>query len=150
MIREIQNYWKVYKAQLSDPKNIVLYLFAVVVLAITWSTIRTIQSNYDLQKQISVINQQNAVLELQNQTTALNNKYLQTDAYLDLSARQNLGLAGPGEKILLIPKSVALKYVDVKLSQQSQQPQTSADNRPGYLKNAEDWRDFLLGRNPSS
>lgn len=150
MIKEVQKYWRANKKQLSDTRNIVLYLFAVIVLAITWSTIKTIQNNYDLQKQISVLKQQNAVLELQNQTTNLNNKYLQTDAYLDLSARQNLGLAGPGEKVLLVPKSVALKYVRSNISQPSQQTTPTIDNRPKYLKNIEDWRDFLLGRNPSS
>jgi cell division protein FtsB len=145
---EIQKFWKQHKKQLTDVRNLVLYLFAIIVLAITWSTIKTIQSNYDLQKQISVLKQQNDILDLQNQNTDLQNRYLQTDAYLDLAARQNLGLAGPGEKVLLVPKNVALKYVNSQLSQQSKITTPTVDTRPKYVKNIEDWRDFLLGRNP--
>lgn len=129
--------------KLSDSRNIALIIFALVVLGITWSGVKTLQSNYELQKKISELKQQNTVLALQNQNTALENKYYQTDEYLDLSARQNLGLAAPGEKVLLISKDVALKYVDQSLS-----PTVpgAVDNRSRAVKNIEAWRDFLLGR----
>jgi cell division protein FtsB len=134
--------------QLTDVRNIGLYIFAIIVLAITWSGVKTVQNNYQLQKKISLLKQQAEVLKLQNDTKALQNKYLETDQYLELAARQNFGLAAPGEKVLLIPKNVAEKYVDpsiVSASTSSQQA-IKADNRAGYLKNLEDWRDFLLGR----
>lgn len=129
--------------QLSDSRNVALYIFSIVVLAITWSGVKTLQNNYDLQKKISTLKQQNTVLALQNDTTALQNKYYQTDEYIDLAARQNLGLAAPGEKELLIPKSVAMKYIDQTLVPASK---ASTDNRPTFIKNLEAWRDFLLGR----
>jgi cell division protein FtsB len=87
--------------QLSDPRNIGLYIFAIIVLAIAWSSARTVQKNYDLQKQIASLQQQNSVLELENQNTDLQNKYYTTDQYLELAARQSLGLAAPGEKVML-------------------------------------------------
>jgi cell division protein FtsB len=130
---------------LSDIKNVALYIFALIVLAITWSTIKTIQNNYDLQKQISVLKQQNDILSLQNNNQRLQNQYYQTNAYQELAARQNLGLAGPGEKILLVPKAVALKYVG-GIDASSGSASAKADNRSRYTKNIEDWRDFLLGR----
>jgi cell division protein FtsB len=129
-----------------DIRNIVLYIFAVMVLAITWSGIKTVQINYELQKKISVLKQQNDVLQLENQNAALQNQYYQTDQYQELAARQNLGLAGPGEKVMLIPKNVALKYVDQSLIIQAPNQATTADNRSKYVKNLETWRDFLLGR----
>jgi cell division protein FtsB len=133
--------------QLTDIRNIGLYIFALIVMAITWSGIKTVQNNYELQKQISVLNQQNAVLELENSNTSLQNKYLQTDQYQDLAARQNLGLAAPGEKVLLVPKSVAMKYIDPNIFKEtSQMTANKVDNRSNYVKNLEDWRDFLLGR----
>jgi len=145
----MQEYLKEFFAKqtkiLSDVRNVALYIFALIVLAITWSTIKTIQNNYELQKQISVLKQQNDILSLQNNNQRLQNKYYQTDSYQELAARQNLGLAESGEKILLVPKSVALKYVgdadavDTALVQ-------STDNRSRYTKNFEAWRDFLLGR----
>jgi len=133
--------------KLSDPRNIALYIFILVVLAITWSGVKTLQSNYQLQKKISELKQENAVLNLQNQNTNLENKYYQTNEYLDLSARQNLGLAAPGEKVLLISKSVALKYVDSSLVPSST---SSVDTRSRMVKNIEAWRDFLLGRKATS
>lgn len=133
--------------QLLDIRNIGLYIFGVVVLAIAWSGAKTVQNNYDLQKKIATLKQQNAVLQLQNDNIALQNKYYETNQYLELSARQNLGLAAPGEKVLIVPQSVAMKYVDPSLDQ-TKAPSSSAppDNRPTYIKNLEAWRDFLLGR----
>ncbi len=128
----------------SDVRNLGLYLFSVIILAITWSGIKTVQANYDLQKKISLLNQQNDVLQLENDTIKLQNQYFNTNSYLDLAARQNLGLAGPGEKVSLIPKSVALKYAGAAEANPGEAQQNK--QTPAYIRNMEDWRDFLLGR----
>ena len=135
-------------AHLTDIRNIGLYVFGVIVLAMTWSGIKTVQTNYELQKQINTLKGQNAVIQLQNQNAALQNQFLRTDQYLELAARQNLGLAAPGEKIMLVPKNVAMKYVDQSLLPASAVSinTTSSDKRSKYAQNLEDWRDFLLGR----
>jgi cell division protein FtsB len=147
VIDEIKPHIKNFVNQFRDIRNVVLYVFAVIVLAITWSGIKTVQTNYELQKKISVLKQQNDVLKLENQNAALQNRYYQTDQYLDLAARQNLGLAAPGEKVLLVPRSVALKYTDPALIMNvSQSGNNASDNRSRYVKNMENWRDFLLGR----
>jgi hypothetical protein len=88
---------------------------------------------------------------LLGQNTDLKNKYLQTDEYLELAARQNLGLAAPGEKVLIVPKNVAMKYVDTSLGKASA-PVVDApeDHRSRFAKNIEAWRDFLLGRKNST
>jgi len=132
--------------QLLDVRNLGLYVFGIVVLAIAWSGAKTVQNNYELQKKISALGQQNAVLSLENSNTYLQNQYYKTDQYLELSARQNLGLAAPGEQVMLVPRQTALKYVDPSLDQSSQKTQTAADTRSKPVKNLEAWRDFLLGR----
>ncbi|MBI2588977.1 septum formation initiator family protein [Candidatus Saccharibacteria bacterium] len=145
MLQQIKNYWSSSRRrQLTDVRNIGLYVFAVIVLAITWSGIKTVKTNYELQKKISTLKQQNAVLKLQNENSALQNQYYQTNQYLELAARQDFGLAAPGEQVLLIPKDVAMKYVDPNLSSVSS-AKTKADNLPQYRKNLQAWRDFLLG-----
>lgn len=148
MLETIKNFWTSKQRQrLTDPRNIGLYIFTLIVLAITWSGVKTVQNNYELQKQISILNQQNAVISLQNENTKLQNKYLATDQYLELAARQDLGLAAPGEQVSLISKNVAMKYVDPALTPASSSTtQSTNDNRSRYSKNLEDWRDFLLGR----
>lgn len=135
-------------ARITDVRNLVLYIFTIIVLAITWSGVRAVQNNYELQKKVSTLKQQNAVLQLENENAELENKYLETEQYLELAARQNLGLAAPGEKILLVPKAVALGHVDKSLKdeQATKEEGELKDNRSLYIKNLEDWRDFLLGR----
>ena len=146
MLNNINKFWRNPKTRQSlDPKNLPVYLFTLVVLAIAWSGVKTIQDNYQLQKKISVLKQQNAVLQLQNDNAKLQNQYYNTNQYLDLAARQALGLASPGEKVLLIPKATALKYVDQTLAaNSSSNGNTTTQSR--YVKNIEAWRDFLLGR----
>jgi len=148
MIDRIKNALTGKKAkQLADARNIGLYIFGLVVVAIAWSGAKTVQNNYALQKQISTLKQQNAVLQLQNGNTELQNEYYKTDQFLELSARQNLGLAAPGEQVMIVPKNVAMSYIDQDLAKSTSQPNnTPPDKRPGYIKNLESWRDFLLGR----
>lgn len=141
----LNSYFNRLTRNLSDIRNVVLYLFVLIVLAISWSGIKTIQTNYDLQKKISALKQQNTVLQLQNDNTALQNKYYQTDQYLDLAARQDLGLAGPGEQVLLVPHAVAMRYINQTVAAQIK-PIDSNDDRPSYIKNLNSWRNFLLGR----
>jgi cell division protein FtsB len=150
VLQQIKKFWKSKnRQQLTDARNIALYIFAVIVLAISWSGVKTLQTNYELQKQISTLKQQNEVLTLQNGNTALQNQYYQTNQYLELAARQDFGLAAPGEKILLISKDVAMKYVDPSLSPHSSSKNT-ADKRSRYAKNFQAWRDFLLGHKAST
>jgi cell division protein FtsB len=148
MLDKIKNTLTSKKAkQLADARNIGLYIFGLVVLAIAWSGAKTVQNNYALQKQISTLKQQNTVLQLQNENTALQNEYYKTDQFLELSARQNLGMAAPGEQVMIVPKNVAMSYIDQNLAKDTAQPNNAPpDKRPGYVKNLESWRDFLLGR----
>ncbi len=117
----------------------------VIVLAIAWSTVKAIEANYQLQRKIVLLQQQSAVLKLQNDTTDLKNRYYNTDEYLNLAARQNLGVAAPGEKVLTVPHDIALKHVDTALLAKTITPKT-ADKRSKVQRNLDDWKDFLLGR----
>lgn len=147
MLAETKRRLKLIPKALSDMRTVALYLFLIVVLAIAWSSVKTIQKNYELQKEISLMQQQNSIIALANQNIALQNKYLQTDQYLELAARQSLGLAAPGEKVLTVPKNVAMKYVDPSLSTQDQTVSAATPaSRSKYIRHLEAWRDFLLGR----
>jgi cell division protein FtsB len=147
---KIKNLWNIDQLKrLTDIRNIGFYIFAIVVLAIAWSGVRTVQNNYELQKQISILKQQNEILRLANNNIYLQSQFYETDQYLELSARQNLGLAAPGETVLIVPKSVALRYVDPTLvqTQESSEPNSSEKSKSKFAQNIQDWRNFLLGRN---
>ena len=137
-----------YARRLSDLRFVGQLLFVVIVLLISWSGIKTIQTNYGLQKQISALNERNALQKLQNDNLALDNQYFNSNQYLELAARQNFSLASPGEKEVIVPQNVALAYT-VDLPTQAQPVEAKA-KQPAYQRNFESWKDFFLHRQNSS
>lgn len=130
--------------RLSDVRFAGQVVFVVIVLLISWSGIKTIQTNYGLQKEISGLKQENSVQELQNNNLELQNEYFKSSQYLELSARQNFGLAAPGEKEVIVPEQVALSYT-VDLPSEKNQTE-AAQKQPAYQRNFESWMDFFLHR----
>jgi len=119
-------------------------VFTIIVLLISWSGVKSIQTNYGLQKQIAKLQQQNQVQGLENTNLALRNQYYGTAQYLEISARQNLGLGAAGETELLVPNSVALAHT-VK------QPGAAAiasevPKQPAWQRNFQAWINFFLHR----
>jgi cell division protein FtsB len=149
---KIKHYFKMaelFVHSLRDVKFAGQVLFVVVVLLISWSGVKAIQSNYGLQKQISALQQQNQVAKLQNTNLQLQNQYYNSDQYLELSARQNFGLAAPGETELLVPKDVALAHT-ANLPDTAPKADRPSDRQPTYQKNFEAWVDFFLHRQNTS
>ena len=133
-----------YVLSLRDVRNVGLLVFTVIVLLISWSGVKSIQTNYGLQKQISKLQQENDVQKLQNQNLQLQNKYYGTDQYLELSARQNLGLGMAGETELLVPKSVALAHT-VK-QPNAETAKSEVPKQPFWQRNFQAWVNFFLDR----
>jgi cell division protein FtsB len=120
-------------------------VFVVIVLLVSWSGIKTIQTNYGLQKQIAELNQQNSLKKLENSNLALQNEYFKSRQYLELAARQNYGLALPGEKEVIVPASVALSYTVDLPEEKTEQVQT--EHKPtSFEKHLTKWVDFFLNR----
>jgi cell division protein FtsL len=148
MQNKIQEYEAIALAfirRLQDVKFAGIVLFVVIVLLISWSGVKAIQANYDLQKQIAGIRQQNQVQQLSNNNLQLENGYYNTDTYLDLSARQNFGLAAPGEKEVIVPKEVALSYT-VNLPQRAPAADQPSDKQPHWQHNIQEWVNFFMHR----
>jgi len=135
-----------YMLQFRDVRAAGLLLFLVIVLLISWSGVKVIDTNYALQKQISRLEQQNQVQQLANTNTKLQNSYYESNQYLELSARQNFGLAAPGETMLIVPQNVALAHtVQLPNPEQDQVRQTQA-KQPAYQRNFQAWMNFLFHR----
>ncbi len=137
------------KYQLHDPRTWGLIAFGCMALAVTWSGAKAIQINFDLQKKIVSIDQQNKVQELQNQTQKLKNEYLKTDEYKELAARRLYGKAAPGERVYIVPKDVAAKYVSPDSITNTTAQKVGQIKIPSYQKNFQDWMDFLMHRTPN-
>lgn len=135
-----------YILQFRDVRAVGLLLFLVVVLLISWSGVKVIDTNYRLQKQIASLEQQNQVQQLTNTNTKFENEYFETNQYLELAARQHFGLAAPGETLINVPQHVALAHtVDLPDTEQAHTQKTRAA-QPTYQRNFQAWMNFLLHR----
>lgn len=133
--------------QLRDVRVVGLLLFLVVVLMISWSGIKAIETNYQLQREIAHLQQQNELQELTNRNLELENAFFDTPQYLELAAREGFGLAAPGESVVIIPKAVALaNTVDAPAAHAALQAE---DNRSVIQRNFEAWMDFFFHRQSS-
>jgi cell division protein FtsB len=142
--KAFRNYWP-YVYELQDVRVAGLVVFAVVVLLISWSGVKSIDTNYRLQREIARLQQENQVAKLDNSNAALQNEYYKTNQYLELSARQNLGLAKPVETELIVPKEVALKHT-VNLPATANTVAEATGKQPAYQKNFQAWVNFFLHR----
>jgi len=147
MLEKIKNsHYFYYLQELRDVRVLGLVVFGALVLLVSWSGIQVIQTNYDLQKQISKLQQENQVQQLENTNLKLRNEYYNTDQYLELSARKQFGKAAPGETVLLVPKSVALAHAAALPQTTIKSMATVATHKPTYQRNFEAWMDFFLHR----
>jgi cell division protein FtsB len=133
--------------RLNDIRFVGQAVFLVIVLLISWSGIKTIQTNYGLQKQITDLNHQNTLQQLRNDNLKLQNDYFNSNQYLELSARQNFGLAAPGEKEIVVPQQVALANT-VNLPSLANKSDGKT-KQPAYQRNLQSWVDFFLHRQPA-
>lgn len=142
-----QRYEEPLKAQLfklRDVRNVGMLVFVVLVLLISWSGVKAIQTNYKLQQQVARLERQNEVTKLENDNQKLQNHYYTTPQYREVTARQNFGLAAPGETVLVVPKDVALAHT-VPLPENVSIEAKSA-KKPFWQENFQAWMDFLLHR----
>ncbi|MEO8104907.1 MAG: septum formation initiator family protein [Candidatus Saccharibacteria bacterium] len=137
-----------YMLSLRDPRTAGQLAFVIIVLLISWSGVKAIQTNYALQQQIVALQQQNSLTQLQDNNQKLSNEYYNSDQYLELAARENFGLAAPGEKELIVPRSVALantSNLPVKAANI-----TGIGQVPAYQNNFQAWLNFFMHRQSSN
>ena len=134
-----------YLKQFRDVRVLGLHVFVVITLLVTWSGVGVIQTNYELQKRISRLEQENELQHLENQTLDLRNQYFETDQYLELTARRQFGLAAKGETLLLVPEEVALAHT-VDLPDPTEEKVGRTPDKPTYQRNFEAWMEFLFRR----
>ena len=144
-IKHLQTLALKQTSHLKDVRVIGLLLFVVIVLLVSWSGVKAIEKNYSLQRQISVLQQQNAVRKLANENLKLQNDYYNTPQYLELAARQDFGLAAPGETVLIVPRSVAMAHT-VELPQDKIPGDAAKVKKPAYQRNFQSWMDFFMHR----
>lgn len=129
-----------------DVRFLGFMVFGVMVLLASWSGVTVIETNYELQKQIAQLDQQNQVQQLTNTNLKLRNEYYNTDTFLELTARKQFGKGAPGEKLLLVPRYVALAHAKQLPEPKAQTQETQIKNQPAYQKNFNAWMNFIFHR----
>lgn len=141
-IKKIANY--VIK-NISDVSFLGQIGIVIIALLVSWSTAKAIQQNYDLQKQVAQAEKENELQELKNSNLKIKNQYLETDEYLELAARRHLGMAAPGETLIIIPKGVAISYTaEGSIETDDDMQKNIEGSKPFYQKNLEAWGRFFF------
>lgn len=116
----------------SQSKNLAINaLLGLLGIYLAFSLFGTIRRNYQLQREIAKIEDNNKQLEQSNLELQYQIAYFQTELYKDKAARAKLGLQAPGESVIILPKKEETKVVA-----KSTKPQRS---------NFAQWIDFLRG-----
>lgn len=144
MLEKIKSYLSYVAHNITDVRVLGQVVFAVLILLVSWSCVDAIQTNAGLQKDIAKLQQQNEVFKLENENQKLKNQYLDTNQFLELAARRQFGKAAPGEKVLSVPKSVALAHTTDIADAAKKQIAKNQAHQPFYEQNLEAWRNFFF------
>lgn len=132
--------------QLRDIRVLGLLVFGVIVLLVTWSGVQVIESNYKLERQVVRLEQEIEVKKLENANLKLRNEFYNTDEYIELQARRQFGKAAAGEKLVLVPKEVALARTVELPKPSDEEIKKTTPRKPLYQRNLELWMSFFLHR----
>lgn len=128
---------------LTDLRKVGRMIFVVIVLLTSWSSVKAIQTNFELQKKIAKLEQQVEIKKLENDNLRLANQYLETDQFLELAARRQFGKARSGETMFIVPEQIALSYTTKPQAEKSDKS-AAQTNKPKYQQNLEAWTNFFF------
>lgn len=113
--------------------NIIMGSVIVVSIVWVWGSISAMEKNYAIQRKLELKQRQALIEEINYQTLQYEQKYLKSSEYQELAVREKLGLALPGEHVLVLPK-----YPEEKKKQQ-----TETSKQSNFIQ----WMNFIFGGN---
>lgn len=141
--KKARHVWHTYGTM----NNVVVFVALAIAASWVWGSITTMQRNFELQKEVDSKRRELELTDLQVKTLEYQQNYFKSDEYKDLFAREHLGLASPGEKVLILPaNSEAVK-------RESAQADTKAKlvAAPGSApSNFIQWMNFFSGESASN
>ena len=120
--------------------NAVIALAAIIAISWAWGSIAMMQRNYTLQRALDAKERSLQLAQLEVDTLEYEGQYYRSAEYQELSAREHLGLANPGEKMLVLPEN----------SDEAKQVDKSTDTTTAQIQqvsNFEQWLNFFSGKN---
>jgi cell division protein FtsB len=116
-------------------QNATIVIAVAVSLSWVWGTVDTLQRNFAYQRQVDTLRENVELEKLRNENLKFEQKYYSSAEYLELSARQRLNVASPGEKVIILPDTKAITDTS---------PTTSVAKAQAS-SNLAQWLDFFLG-----
>lgn len=86
-------------------QNGAVALALLIALGWSWGTVSTLQKNFGLQQEVDAMQQEVELADLQNQNLKFQQNYLRSSEFLELTAREKLGKAAKGERVVILPDS---------------------------------------------
>lgn len=113
--------------------NIIMVSVIFISVIWVWGNIAAMEKNYVIQKKLELKQRQALIDEISYKTLEYEQKYLKSSEYQELAVREKLGLAMPGEHVLILSKY----------------PEEQKERRTEALKtsNFTQWINFLFGGN---
>ena len=113
--------------------NIIMVSVIFISVIWVWGNITAMEKNYAIQKKLELKQRQALIDEISYKTLEYEQKYLKSSEYQELAVREKLGLAMPGEHVLILSKY----------------PEEQKERRTEALKtsNFTQWINFLFGGN---
>jgi hypothetical protein len=124
--------------------NIVLAVAAVIAISWTWASVQAVQRNYALQREVDDKYRQQQLIQLQTDSLTYEQHYYGSREYQTLEVKRRLGLAEPGEKVLVLPPNSAAAKASDTADQASSTVIPAEAPPPPPLQQ---WLNFLFGGN---
>ncbi|MDP3441868.1 MAG: hypothetical protein Q8T08_03325, partial [Ignavibacteria bacterium] len=100
---KIRRIWYLLRHKYFTLNNGVILIAFMIAAGWVWGSLNVMQRNYNLQKELDDKSRQLIVAELDKDNAELEQRYYQTNEYKELAVRERLGLASPGEGVLMLP-----------------------------------------------
>ena len=117
-------------------QNGTIVLALLIAMGWMWGTVQTLQKNFRYQQEVDALTQNVELEQLRNQNLEYQQQYYRSDEFLELSARQRLGKANPGEKLIILPDSDSISDTAGGTGDQVAREQVS---------NLAQWGEFFFG-----
>ncbi len=129
--------------QYGSLNNVVVAIALVVAAGWAWGSITMMQRNFALQRAYDERKRELALTDLEVATLEYQRNYYKSDEYKDLAAREHLGLASRGEKVLLLPPNSEDAKRSDRLAAATEDPARPAAG--SATSNLDQWLNFLVG-----
>jgi len=141
-MKKIIHHIKLAIKNIANPELIAGGIIAVTVVIVTINTSTVIMQNYTLERDVRVAEQKVAIALAELETQKLKNNYFRSDAFLDIASRKQLSKGLAGEKLIIVPKSVALSYIPADSTKTS--VSSDAQTKPNSTS-IQKWLKFISG-----